>query len=103
MAASAPTWRPRRLSTPAPAASVPRSRTLTDEDQLDWTIRQEFKRAFAQLDAIGLPLDAAVGDAAARAQVEALLAEVKSMRQLVSQELAPALDLLVGFNAMDGD
>ena len=66
-------------------------------------MRQEFKRAFAQLDAIGLPLDAAVGDAAARAQVEALLAEVKSMRQLVSQELAPALDLLVGFNAMDGD
>jgi uncharacterized protein len=76
---------------------------LTDEDQLDWTMRQEFKRAFAQVDAIGMPLDAAVGDAAARAQVEALLAEVKTMRQLVSQELAPALGLLVGFNAMDGD
>ena len=42
-------------------------------------------------------------DTAARAQVEALLAEVKGLRQLVSQELAPALDLLVGFNAMDGD
>ena len=76
---------------------------LTDEDQLDWTIRQDFTQAFAQLDAIGLPLPAAVEDAAARAQVEALLAEVKSMRQLVSQELAPALGLLVGFNAMDGD
>jgi uncharacterized protein len=76
---------------------------LTEEDQLDWTMKQDFKRAFAQVDAIGLPLDAAVGDAAARAQVETLLAEVKTMRQLVSQELAPALGLLVGFNAMDGD
>ena len=37
------------------------------------------------------------------AKVEALLAEVKSLRRLVSQELAPALDLVVGFNAMDGD
>jgi uncharacterized protein len=76
---------------------------LTDEEQLDWTMRQDFTQAFAQLDALQLPLDAAVGDAAARAQVEALLAEVKTMRQLVSQELAPALGLLVGFNAMDGD
>jgi uncharacterized protein len=76
---------------------------LTDDDQLDWTLRQDFTQAFAQLDALQLPLDAAVGDAAARAKVEALLAEVKTMRQLVSQELAPALGLLVGFNAMDGD
>ena len=35
---------------------------LTDEDQLDWTMRQDFTQAFAQLDAIGLPLDAAVED-----------------------------------------
>ena len=77
---------------------------LTDEDQLDWTMRQDLTQAFAQLDAIGLPLPAAVGDAAsAPTQVEALLAEVEGMRQLVSQELAPALALLVGFNAMDGD
>jgi predicted lipoprotein len=76
---------------------------LADEDQLDQTLRRGFSRAFAQLDAIKLPLSTAVEDPAGRAQVEALLAEVKGMRLLVTQELAPALGLLVGFNAMDGD
>jgi predicted lipoprotein len=76
---------------------------LADEDQLDQAIRRGFGKAFAQLDAIALPLPAAVEDAAARARVEALLADVKGLRLLVAQELAPALGLLVGFNAMDGD
>ncbi|MGH6898309.1 MAG: imelysin family protein [Geminicoccaceae bacterium] len=76
---------------------------LADEDQLDWAIRRGFDRAFAQLDAIALPLPAAVEDPAARARIEALLAELRTLRLLVAQELAPALGLLVGFNAMDGD
>ena len=77
---------------------------LTDEDQLDWAIRQDFDAGVraARCDRAAAAMRRS-SDAAARAQVEALLAEVKSMRQLVSQELAPALDLLVGFNAMDGD
>ena len=29
--------------------------------------------------------------------------EVKAQRQLIAQELAPALDLAIGFNALDGD
>jgi predicted lipoprotein len=78
-------------------------RVLADEEQLDQALRRGLSRAFAQLDALKLPLSTAIEDPAARAQVEALLAEVKGMRLLVSQELAPALDLLVGFNAMDGD
>jgi predicted lipoprotein len=76
---------------------------VADEDQLDQAIRRGFASAFAQLDAIPLPLPAAVEDPAARAQVETLLAEVKGLRLLVAQELAPGLGLLVGFNAMDGD
>jgi uncharacterized protein len=76
---------------------------LADEEQLDWAMRQGFGRAFGRLDAIGPPLHAAVADREARARVEALLAEVKGLRLLVAQELAPALGLLVGFNAMDGD
>jgi predicted lipoprotein len=56
-----------------------------------------------QAEAIALPLHAAVEDPKGRAQVEALLAEVKSLRLLVGQDLAPALGLLIGFNAMDGD
>jgi predicted lipoprotein len=76
---------------------------LADEDQLDQALRRGFSRAFAQLGAIKQPLWTAVEDPAGRAQVEALLAEIKGLRLLVSQELAPALGLLVGFNAMDGD
>jgi predicted lipoprotein len=76
---------------------------IADEDQLDWTIRQGFARAFAQLDGIAPPLHAAVEDPTARARIEALLAELRTLRRLVGQELAPALGLLVGFNAMDGD
>ena len=76
---------------------------LADEEQLDWAIRQGFERAFARLDAISLPLHAAVEDPAARAQVAALLVELKGLRLLVAQELAPALGLLLGFNQMDGD
>jgi predicted lipoprotein len=78
-------------------------RAAADEDQLDQAIRQGFGRVFARLDAIEQPLSTAVEDPAARAQVEALLGEVRTLRLIVGQELAPALGLLVGFNAMDGD
>jgi len=76
---------------------------LADEDQLDSAMRQGFGRTFAQLDEIALTLPAAVEDPKARAQVEALLGEVKALRLLVSQNLAAALGLMIGFNAMDGD
>jgi hypothetical protein len=76
---------------------------LGDDDQLDGAIRQGFESAFVQIDAIKLPLSAAVEDPAARTQVEALLATVKGLRRLVGEQLAPALGLLVGFNATDGD
>ena len=76
---------------------------LTDEAQLDSALRAGFERAFAKLAAIGRPLHAAVEDPAERPKVEALLAETKALRLLVAQELAPALDLEVGFNALDGD
>jgi predicted lipoprotein len=76
---------------------------LAGNDDLDGAIRQGFERAFAQLDAIGSLLHVAVEDPPARAELEALLAEVQGLRRLVTEQLAPALDLLVGFNAMDGD
>ena len=76
---------------------------IADEDKLDRAIRDSFAEAFTALDAIELPLHAAVEDPAARDGVEALMGEVRTLRSLVAQHLAPALDLLVGFNAMDGD
>jgi predicted lipoprotein len=87
----------------APGGFSAALKALTGDERLDRAIREGFGGAFAQLDAIDLPLHAAVEDQAARAQVEALLAEIKGLRGLVAEELAPALGLLVGFNAMDGD
>ena len=66
-------------------------------------MRQGFERAFAQLDAIEAPLSVAVAEPTARAQLEALVREFKGLRLLVAEQLAPALGLLIGFNAMDGD
>ncbi len=78
-------------------------RALADEEQLDSAIRKGFERAFAKLDAIDQPLHAAVSDPAVRPKVQALVSEVKAQRQLIAQELAPTLDLAIGFNALDGD
>ena len=78
-------------------------RAQADEDQLDSALRKGFERTFATLDAIGEPLHRAVEDPAARPKLETLVTELKALRQLVAQELAPALDLAVGFNALDGD
>ncbi len=78
-------------------------RAQADDDQLDNAIRKGFERAFAALDAIGEPLHRAVEDPKARPKLETLVTELKALRQLVAQELAPALDLAIGFNALDGD
>ena len=73
------------------------------EDQLDSAIRRGFERTFATLDGIDLPLHTAVEDPAARPKLETLVTDLKALRQLVAQELAPALGLAVGFNSLDGD
>jgi predicted lipoprotein len=78
-------------------------RATADEEELDSAIRAGFERAFAKLAAIGKPLHAAVEDEAERPKVEALVTETKALRMLVANELAPALDLGIGFNALDGD
>jgi hypothetical protein len=59
--------------------------------------------ALAQARAIERPLHAAVADTEARAEVEALLAEVARLRLLVGGSLAGELGLVRGFNATDGD
>ena len=73
----------------------------------DAALGREIDAAFAvahtALDALAMPLPAAVADPAARAQVEALRAAVSQLKALVSQRLAPALGLSLGFNSLDGD
>ncbi|MQX37819.1 imelysin family protein [Roseospira navarrensis] len=64
-------------------------------------------RAFAQTrdTASGLtaPLSAAVGDPDGRAAVERLATQLQALNQLLVERVAPALDLSVGFNSLDGD
>lgn len=64
---------------------------------------QRLEAAQAMLGQVALPLHEAVSDPAARPQVEALLEELRTMRRLVVERLAPALGVAAGFNALDGD
>jgi predicted lipoprotein len=68
-------------------------------DQLTGAIAQ----TLATAQGISVPLDAAVADAQARPQVEALLTEAKALKTLFATRLTEAVDVPLGFNAFDGD
>ena len=55
------------------------------------------------MDEIGPPLNRAVADPMVRPAVERLLEELRGVRRLLTERLAPALGLASGFNALDGD
>lgn len=74
-----------------------------ENDALDDDIRAAFDRTARAIDAIGMPLSAAVADPAARPRVEELAIAVHELSQQVSGPLADALDIGLGFNARDGD
>ncbi len=50
-----------------------------------------------------LDLDAALADASKRPMLEKLRADAATLKSLFAEKLAPALDIPVGFNALDGD
>ena len=54
-------------------------------------------------DTIALPLPRAVRDETEREKVEKLLTQITALRQIVERRLARAVDLQIGFNALDGD
>ena len=70
---------------------------------LDQAIRQRLAQLFALLDGIQGPLAVAIKQPAERPKVEQLLAELKALRRTLRNELAPAIGLVIGFNATDGD
>jgi hypothetical protein len=74
-----------------------------DGGGLDEEIVEAFAEASSSLAAIPMPLDAAVADSSGRPEVEALLADVRHVRDLVGQKLPAAIGLSVGFNGLDGD
>ena len=66
-------------------------------------MRKAFRMTSESADAIAMPLPQAVRDAATREKVEKLHTQITALRQIVGRRLARALDLQIGFNALDGD
>lgn len=66
-----------------------------------------FDRAFAQTLAtarsLGTPFEAALTDPEARPVLERLATETAALQALLARRLSSALDLPLGFNALDGD
>jgi len=70
---------------------------------LDAAIRDGFAKTLAAASALKVPLETAVQDKVARPQAEKLAAETLALKKLLMEKLPPALDIPVGFNALDGD
>lgn len=80
------------------------TRALPEEySWLDGSMAFEFDNAVAAARAVSLPVDAAVYDEAARGRLQYLSVVLGNLRTMVQQDLAAALGLTVGFNALDGD
>ena len=73
------------------------------DDKLDPLLRKAFRITLATARSIDIPLAEAVADPAQRPAVEKLQTQVLALKQIVKTRLAPALDVMVGFNALDGD
>jgi uncharacterized protein len=70
---------------------------------LDADIESGFAEALAAARTTGVPLSEAVADPAVRPRVEALLARVAELEEVIASRAAEALDLPLGFNSLDGD
>ncbi len=75
---------------------------VTDK-ALDSAIREAFGRVLITASALKQPLETAVQDKTARPLAEKLAAEALALKKLLGDRLPPALDIPVGFNALDGD
>lgn len=73
------------------------------EDKLDKLVRKGFRATLQTARSIERPLEEAAADPAQRDLVEKLQIQVRALRQIVRDRLARALDLSIGFNALDGD
>lgn len=71
------------------------------------SLAAEAEGAFAAAEAaaarIAPSLERAVTQPQGRAAIEALLREIGTTRRLLAEQAAPALELPIGFNSMDGD
>jgi hypothetical protein len=71
--------------------------------ELDARLRRGFDYCIDAAEWVPNPLETAVGSRDTRPAVERLLAEVRGLTHVVTEHLTTALDLPLGFNALDGD
>ena len=77
--------------------------TAIADPKLDRLLRKAFCLTLATARSIDRPVEAAAADRSLRPQVEKLATQVRALKQIARDRLAPALGLAVGFNALDGD
>ena len=75
----------------------------TADPKLHKLLRKAFRITLGTARDIGRPLEEAAADAALRPKAEKLALQVRALKQIVRDRLAPALGFPVGFNALDGD
>ncbi len=77
--------------------------TRAADSKLDRLLRRAFRLTLATARSIDRPLEKAAIDPSLRPKAEKLALQVRALKQIVRDRLAPALGLAVGFNALDGD
>lgn len=77
--------------------------TRVADEKLDQLLRKAFHQTLMTARSIEQPLEMAATDTQLHGQLAKLVLQVRALRQIVRDRLAPALGLSIGFNALDGD
>lgn len=78
-------------------------REAAGAEDLDRRVRRDIEACLATVASLSEPFGVALTDPRTRPAVERLLANVRALAHLAAERLTIALDLPLGFNALDGD
>ncbi len=76
---------------------------LVEDEALDDLIRRAFAQTIATARSIEPPLAAALSNSGEHGEIEQLHKEVTALARIVETRLPSELDIILGFNAADGD
>lgn len=78
-------------------------REVAKDKELDDLLRRAFAQTLATAKSIEMPLSQAVKDPGERAKLVKLKTEASALKTILAQRLTVALQIPLGFNALDGD
>lgn len=78
-------------------------RDVAKDKELDDLLRRAFAQTLATANSIEMPLSQAVKEPAERAKLVKLKTEASALKTILAQRLTAALQIPLGFNALDGD